>query len=86
MKTLNRSYGILLILVAAVLGQNIRSSADMAGELKSVLPREDVDRIEKVNTVATEQGAHTIGWDPASRSLYVFCPQSAGAAVFEERP
>lgn len=46
----------------------------------------DSERLEHIETVETEQGAHTIGWDPASRSLYVFCPQSAGAAVFEERP
>jgi len=44
----------------------------------------DSDRLEHVQTVETEQGAHTIGWDPVSRSLFVFCPQSGGAAVFEE--
>jgi hypothetical protein len=44
----------------------------------------DSDRLEHVETVETEQGAHTIGWDPVSRSLIVFCPQSGGAAVFEE--
>jgi len=44
----------------------------------------DSDRLEHVETVETEQGAHTIGWDPVSRSLFVFCPQSGGAAVFEE--
>lgn len=44
----------------------------------------DSERLEHIETVETEQGAHTIGWDPASRSLYVFCPQSGGAAVFEE--
>ena len=45
----------------------------------------DSERLERIETVETEQGAHTIGWDPATRSLYVFCPQSGGAAVFEER-
>jgi DNA-binding beta-propeller fold protein YncE len=44
----------------------------------------DSDRLEPVETVATEQGAHTLGWDPDDRCLYV-CPGSGGAAVYEER-
>ena len=43
------------------------------------------DRLEHIETVETEHGAHTLGWDPESRCLYVFCPASSGAAVFEER-
>jgi DNA-binding beta-propeller fold protein YncE len=45
----------------------------------------DSDRLEPLERVETEQGAHTIGWDPADRRLYVFCPASGGALVFEER-
>ncbi len=45
----------------------------------------DSDRLEQVETVVTEQGAHTIGWDPVDRCLYVFCPGSGGAALYEER-
>lgn len=45
----------------------------------------DVDRVEHRETVETELGAHTTGWDPVTRCLYVFCPQSCGAAIFEER-
>jgi hypothetical protein len=45
----------------------------------------DSDRLESLETVATEQGAHTLGWDADGRCLYVFCPASAGAMVFEER-
>ena len=44
----------------------------------------DVDRLEHRETVETELGAHTTGWDPVARSLYVFCPRSCGAAIFEE--
>jgi serine/threonine-protein kinase len=44
----------------------------------------DSERLEQVETVETEAGAHTLGWDPDSRCLYVFCPTSGGAAVFEE--
>jgi DNA-binding beta-propeller fold protein YncE len=44
----------------------------------------DSNRLEQVETIETEQGAHTIGWDPDARCLYVFCPQSGGAAVFED--
>lgn len=45
----------------------------------------DSGRLEQVETVATEQGAHTTGWDPVDHCLYVFCPGSSGAMVYEER-
>jgi hypothetical protein len=45
----------------------------------------DSDRLEPVQVVETEPGAHTIGWDPERRCLYVFCPASGSAMVFEER-
>jgi len=41
--------------------------------------------LEQLETVETEEGAHTSAWDPVDRCLYVFCPASAGAAVYEER-
>jgi len=45
----------------------------------------DSDRLEQLETVATERGAHTLGWDPDGRCLYVFCPERGGALVLEER-
>jgi DNA-binding beta-propeller fold protein YncE len=45
----------------------------------------DSAHLRALETVATEPGAHTTGWDPDGRCLYVFCPSSGGAAVFEER-
>ena len=45
----------------------------------------DTERLEQVESVETEQGAHTSCWDPLSQCLYVFCPLSGGAAVYEER-
>jgi DNA-binding beta-propeller fold protein YncE len=45
----------------------------------------DSARLAPVEVVATEPGAHTIGWDPDGRCLYAFCPASGGAMVFEER-
>jgi len=45
----------------------------------------DSDRLVLLETVETEQGAHTTGWDPVGHSLYVFCPGSGGAQVYEER-
>jgi hypothetical protein len=45
----------------------------------------DGDRLEPMEVVETELGAHTIGLDPDGRCLYVFCPASGGAMVFEER-
>jgi DNA-binding beta-propeller fold protein YncE len=44
----------------------------------------DEQRLEMLETVSTESGAHTIGWNPDSRTLYAFLPGSGGAAVFEE--
>jgi hypothetical protein len=45
----------------------------------------DSERLVRLETVGTEKGAHTTGWDPVGRALYVFCPASGGAAVYEER-
>jgi len=45
----------------------------------------DTAALEPVETVETEQGAHTLGWDPGDHCLYVFCPGSGGAMVYEER-
>jgi DNA-binding beta-propeller fold protein YncE len=45
----------------------------------------DSARLAPVETVATEAGAHTTGWDPDGRCLYVFCPGSGGAVVLEEQ-
>jgi DNA-binding beta-propeller fold protein YncE len=45
----------------------------------------DSDWLEQLEAVETEPGAHTIGWDPTARCLYVFCPESGGAALFEEQ-
>jgi hypothetical protein len=44
----------------------------------------DSGMLELLDTVETEPGAHTIGWDPDGRGLYVFAPVSVGALVFEE--
>jgi DNA-binding beta-propeller fold protein YncE len=41
--------------------------------------------LEQLETIETEPGAHTCGWDPDARCLYVFCPGSGCAIVFEER-
>jgi len=37
-----------------------------------------------LETIQTEEGAHTIGWDQASRRLFVFQPKSCGVAIYEE--
>jgi type 1 glutamine amidotransferase len=47
MKTTLKSIGILLILSVAASGQKIRSSGDVAAELKSMVSKEDAERIEK---------------------------------------
>jgi hypothetical protein len=44
----------------------------------------DSDRLWELSTVETELGAHTTCWDAHRRTLYVFCPQSGGAAIYED--
>jgi DNA-binding beta-propeller fold protein YncE len=45
----------------------------------------DEARLELLETIQTEEGAHTIGWDSAARTMYAFLPKSQGAAVFVEQ-
>ena len=44
----------------------------------------DTETLAELETIDTELGAHTIGWDPATGQLYVFAPQRGGALVFKE--
>ena len=44
----------------------------------------DGETLAELETIDTQLGAHTIGWDPATAQLYVFAPQSGGALVFRE--
>ena len=44
----------------------------------------DTAALSLVETVITEPGAHTLGWDPAGKTLYVFCPGSGGAALYTD--
>jgi DNA-binding beta-propeller fold protein YncE len=44
----------------------------------------DTDHRRELETIATEEGAHTIGWDPVTRRLFVFQPKSCGVGIYEE--
>jgi len=44
----------------------------------------ETTRLVELETIVTEPGAHTIGWDPATAKLYVFAPQRGGAIVLQE--
>ena len=44
----------------------------------------DTETLAELETIDTEPGAHTIGWDPATAQLYVLAPQRGGALVFKE--
>jgi len=37
-----------------------------------------------LETIATEEGAHTIGWDPVTRRLFVFQPATCGVGIYED--
>ena len=38
----------------------------------------------ELETIVTEEGAHTIGWDPMTRRLFVFQPASCGVGIYED--
>ena len=44
----------------------------------------DTRNRRELETIVTEEGAHTIGWDPVSRRLFVFQPKSSGVGIYEE--
>lgn len=44
----------------------------------------DTKRPRLLQTVATEEGAHTIGWDPERKQLWAFAPRASAAFVFQE--
>jgi DNA-binding beta-propeller fold protein YncE len=45
----------------------------------------DEQRLVMLETVPTESGAHTIVWNPDTRTLYAFLPASGGAAILAEQ-
>ena len=44
----------------------------------------DTRHRRELETIATEEGAHTIGWDQATRRLFVFQPKSCGVGIYED--
>jgi len=45
----------------------------------------DTQRLKLLQTVPTQDGAHTIAADPESHTVYAFLPGSGGAAVYADR-
>ncbi len=45
----------------------------------------DVQSMRRVETIPTEAGAHTLGFDPARNKVYAFLPKTHRAMVFEDR-
>jgi DNA-binding beta-propeller fold protein YncE len=44
----------------------------------------DTRHQKELETIGTEEGAHTIGWDPVTRRLFVFQPKSCGVGIYED--
>ena len=44
----------------------------------------DIDRLERVDVVETEPGAHTVGLDAERHRVYAFLPMTHRAAVFAD--
>jgi DNA-binding beta-propeller fold protein YncE len=45
----------------------------------------DLDRMKLLETVPTEEGAHTMSFDAARDKIYAFLPQTHRAAIYSER-
>lgn len=46
----------------------------------------DTDTMEKLETVKTELGSHTIAYDTSSNKVYAFLPTSCQASIFLDEP
>ncbi len=44
----------------------------------------ETDTLQRIETVTTAKGVHTLGFDPARNKLYAFEPESHSAAVYED--
>jgi DNA-binding beta-propeller fold protein YncE len=42
----------------------------------------ETDSLQRIDTISTEKGAHTIGFDEARNQVYVFLPESHRAATY----
>jgi hypothetical protein len=45
----------------------------------------DVQTMQRVETIPTEAGTHTLGFDPARNKVCAFLPQTHQAMVFEDQ-
>jgi DNA-binding beta-propeller fold protein YncE len=45
----------------------------------------DTDQMRRVETVRTEDGAHTLGFDPGRHTVYAFLPKTHRAVVYADR-
>ncbi len=46
----------------------------------------DTDTLQRAETVATDKGAHTLGFDPRRDKVYVFEPGTHRAAIYSDEP
>jgi DNA-binding beta-propeller fold protein YncE len=45
----------------------------------------ETDRMRRLETVRTEAGAHTLGFDPSRSTVYAFLPETHRALIYEDR-
>ena len=45
----------------------------------------ETDRMRRVETIQTESGAHTLGFDSSRHTVYVFLPNTHRAVVYRDR-
>jgi hypothetical protein len=45
----------------------------------------DTDQVRRLETVRTEAGAHTLGFDPGRNTVYAFLPKTHRALVYADR-
>jgi hypothetical protein len=45
----------------------------------------DTDALEPIETIQTERGAHTLGFDAERNKVYTFLPETHRAAVYVDK-
>jgi DNA-binding beta-propeller fold protein YncE len=61
-----------------------RARAYVAIGSPGVVQSFDTKQLRALETIETDEGAHTIGWDPSRKELWAFAPRTSEAIVFAE--
>ena len=82
--------GFNLLHSAMLAGQGVglAPTSILADDLRSgrLIRLFDTETLRRLESVPTERGAHTIGFDAARNTVYAFLPDTHRAAVYLDQP